>query len=126
LAAYCEDQALALKICYNGLHYFDDMAELYHKVSERYANGHSKGMIHRRGRDRRINLDLEPSDLNDGYSYVPRQQFVKITGSYWETMQKIERLQVCKLTPEQLEFVNSQIDAEFNDRQLYVLGAEGL
>jgi len=126
LAAYCMDQAYALKVCYNGIHYFDDMAQLYLKASKRYANGQTKNVKYGSGKDRRITLDLEPSDLNNGYSYVPRKKFIKIVGNYWETMQQIEKLQTCKLTPSQLEYVNFQIDAEFNDRQLYVLGAEGL
>jgi len=102
------------------------MAELYIKVAARYDKGGHNVCSYRSGKDRRITLDLEPSDLNDGYSYVPRKKFIKIVGSYWETMQRIEKVQTSQLTPSQLEYVNSQIDAEFNDRSLYVLGAEGL
>lgn len=123
LAQYCYDQALALKTSYNGIDYFDKFALEYIKVGN-YYDKHSEVMKkrYRDVVDRRVTLPLE-SELYDGYNRTGRMVSFKIHGSYWETMQSIERQQTMILPKDQLEVVNQQINAEFADRDIFVLDA---
>lgn len=120
---YCYDQALALKVSYPGINYFEDMAAMYIKLGNSLDNGNKVLMRGGDVRDRRVTLELEAEQKYDGFCYTPRKVAVKIVGSYWETMQRIETLQDTKLPPEQLRIVNDQINAEFADRPISMLMA---
>lgn len=41
-----------------------------------------------------------------------------IQGSYWETMQAVERVNTHKYTKKELQLINQQIDSEFDMNQL--------
>jgi hypothetical protein len=125
LAQYCYDQALALKTQYRGIKYFDDMANMYIKVGKYYDTGEYGAMRKRIEKDRRVTLPLEAEECYNGYSYAPRKVMVHIVGSYWETMQRIERDQVAILPPRALLLVNEQINAEFSGNPICLLAANG-
>jgi hypothetical protein len=125
LVNYLLDQALAIKVSSAGLHYFDDMAKAYEDAAAYYmSDTRSIGCSRsRKIRDRRLTLPLEVSEVYNGYSYEPRQDYVEIEGSYWETMKKLERANPTKLSSAQLDYVNQQIDSEFLDRPIWLLKA---
>lgn len=119
LVEYLLDQADAINVSYPGLDYFTDMADAYRAVAAYLSRFPDK--VSKRGgrpRDRRQTLELEAEQVYDGYLRQARHGSYKVHGSYWETMQRIERQQTAHLTPSQLSFVNNQINAEFLDRDL--------
>lgn len=122
LSQYLIDQAVSLETTCRGLHYFDDMALAYRKMAEYYAGGSATGRSHKE-RDCRKTLDLEVSDPFDGYNYTARADNYKIVGNYWQTMKQIWLRNDTTLSFSELNFVNSQIDSEFADRPIYLLGA---
>jgi hypothetical protein len=124
LGEYCYDQALALRTAYGGIHYFDDMANMYQKAGAYYMAGGDVVTGHRRAHiDKRITLPLEVSEQYDGFSYEPRSIDIKIEGSYWETWKKYLEGQPNRLSPVELDYVNQQIDEEFADRPIWLLDA---
>jgi len=114
-AEYCHDQAYALRSSYSGLRYFEKFAECYDTVATWYAarSGLDLARRHRAPKDRRTTLPLEAEEQWNGYYYQARTNGYKVHGTYWETMQSIERSQLALLTPDQLNYVNNQIEMEF-------------
>jgi hypothetical protein len=126
LGSYCFDQALALRTAYGGIHYFDDMANMYIKTGQYYMSGREVAPMkgNRRKTDKRVTLPLEVSEQYNGFSYSPRQICIKIEGSYWETWKSyLEKDHGGRLTPSELHYVNQQIDEEFADRPISLLDA---
>jgi hypothetical protein len=126
LSEYYNDQAIALSSAYKGINYFDTMANLYYKYaklinSEKCNNcSLNKSKLNRKG-DKRQTLFIEAQDLYDGYNYQPRDNFVKITDNYWDTMKQLETKQETILSGEELRLVNAQIDEEYADRPIFLL-----
>lgn len=125
LAKYCNDQADALLKSYAGVHYFETMAQQYQAVAQYLGNfvSDDKRKPGRTARDRRQTLVIEAEQQFDGYYRWPRHMTYQIQGNYWDTMQSIERAHNTTLTPDQLWYVNMQIDAEYLDRDLRHLSA---
>lgn len=124
LARYLRDQALALTQSYGGLHYFDSMAQQYLLRAD-YLNQYTDPTLKsgRAARDRRETLPLEAEEQFDGYYRWARNMTYQIHGNYWDTMQAIERVNEAVLTPSECWYINTQIDAEYADRDLTYLGA---
>lgn len=120
-ARYLYDQALALRVSYPGIHYFEDMAAMYEKLARYLDDNNQTLKTYKHGEKIRITLPLEAEEQYDGFSYKPRKVCVKIVGSYWQTMKKIETTQETKLAPSCLAIVNNQIDSEFADRPISML-----
>lgn len=120
---YCLDQAEALHSSYLGLHYFDAMADAYMAVYQQTINL-AGARDYRKCLDKRVTLPLETLD-SDGL-YAPREQIEVIQqtlygSGYWDTMKAIYTARPGALTPEETEFVNFQIDQEFNSHELATL-----
>lgn len=122
LAEYLIDQAVSLETSCNNIHYFSDFALAYRKIAEYYKGGLNKGRGNKE-RDKRRTLDLEVSDPYDGFCYNSRADDVKIVGSYWDTMKQIWLVNDSQLTDSEWDLVNQQIDSEFADRPIFLLGA---
>jgi hypothetical protein len=127
LSEYYCDQAIALLTSYKGIEYFEDMAKMYLKyaklensnvMSSNYKFNNNK--LNRKG-DKRQTLLIEAQNLYDGYSYRPRDNYVKIVGNYWETMKNLETKQETILNAEELRIVNDQINTEFLDKPIFLL-----
>jgi hypothetical protein len=122
LADYLIDQAVSLETACKNIHYFADFAQAYRKIAAYYAGGHATGRGGKE-RDRRRTLDLEVSDPLNGYNYSHRVDDQKIVGSYWDTMKQIWLQNDTTLSSSEWNFVNNQIDSEFADRPIFLLGA---
>jgi hypothetical protein len=121
-ARYCLDQALALKVSYANINYFDAMSDMYVKRAIKFAN---EKLVHApfglSAKDRRRTLPLEAEELYDGFQRTPRRTCVKIVGSYWDTIKRYETVNETNLAPDELRVVNEQIDAEYADRPIWLL-----
>lgn len=126
LSEYYYDQAIALLSSYKGIQYFEDMARMYltysHNIRTECNLQHvfNNNKLNRKG-DKRQTLFLEAEDLYDGYCYQPRNTFVKIVGSYWDTYKHLETTQETILSGEALRLVNDQISNEYLDRPILLL-----
>lgn len=132
--AYLMDQALALNVSYKGLDYFDTMAALYRQqagirmkqynlTTQDYYN-----YIERQNKIRDSRTTLPNDEFIDMmsafYDTTGREHDYKINGTYWETMQHIERAASKKYTQEELDIVNQQINMEFDPEELWTLLAQ--
>lgn len=122
---YLYDQAYALQVNYPGVHFFEHVQKLYYsKINTMGKDGLA---IPRCGtaRDRRqtLSLEIDGYDIEAFfYNKAPRtDKYFKIRSqkSYWESVKYYERSQTQKLTPEELYYVNLQIDNEFPAYELY-------
>lgn len=128
---YYLTQALALRASYQGIHVFDTYAEAFIREAHKLYNLSSKQkqididnyLKKNKLVDSRLHIQqnyLEPENIyyelmND---IQHREIIHNIQGSYWETMQSIERINTHKYTKEELHYINSQIDAEFDPNEL--------
>lgn len=127
---YHISQAIAYKASYQGIHVFDVIAqahlnEAYKLLCYETAKGKSlyfkscKNII----KDNRIHIDVE-TPLEEYYNpklldFVKhRVKQYKIYGTYWETMQMIERVNTHTFTQSELQYINQQIDSEFDPNEL--------
>lgn len=134
---YLIDQATALKVNYPGIKLFETMALLY------LARAHSikaesttikKKMINsvQKIQDKRVTLlvtdetqyGMTPEKYQLFYNVKEREDVILIQDSYWETMKYIENQRNDKLTPDQIHYVNQQIEAEFSSEELTALLAQ--
>lgn len=121
-ARYCLDQALALKVSYAGIDYFDAMSDMYIKRASKFAcEKLIYAPIGSSTKDRRRTLPLEAEELYDGFLRTPRKVCVKIVGSYWDTIKRLETVNETNLAPDELRVVNEQINAEYADRPISLL-----
>lgn len=118
---YLIDQAVALEANYKGLTLFDCLATIYRREAMARANACKIDINKYRVKyEVRRTLSLECIDPNDieclYFNKSPRRCYYQIKNgeSYWDTMQKIERQQVQQLNKQQLDYVNNQLEVEFN------------
>lgn len=135
LYTYLNQLAIALEASYGGMHFFDAVAQSYRQKAmtlnlnktdickaEARINAFKNGLIKEKIR---VTLDLEQGIDLIIKDIKFRQQDIKMHGTYWETMQSIERVVTNKFTPLQLKLINQQIDAEFDVEELKsILGAK--
>lgn len=128
---YYLTQALALRASYRGIHVFDIYAEAFIREAHKLYNLSNKQkqleidhyLTKNKLADSRMHIQqnyLEPENIyyelmND---IQHRQVIHNIQGNYWETMQSIERINTHKYTKEELQYINNQIDAEFDPNEL--------
>jgi hypothetical protein len=135
LISFLFDQAIALKASYQGIHIFDTAAACYIKEAHRLMKQLNKKQIARlerimkygRKAESRQHIDIEdpineidPKVLNINH----RNKQYYIQGTYWETMKRIEKINVRRYTSEQLVHINNQIDAEFSSDELRAMLAQ--
>lgn len=123
LASYCRDQAMALKIAYPGIKYFEEYADAYFECARYYDGGNGSEAGRRKCTDKRRTLDLEVSDPYNGYLYTPREVDIKIVGSYWDTMKAQLELNHNSLSDIELRNVNHAVAEEFMDRPMWLFKA---
>lgn len=114
---YLIDQAVALKVSYGGIEFFETIIQKYLEAAYAIDNEiyFKRAAV---ARDRRHTLLLEVQDLgkfDPYYDYTPRKEFYKIKTdeAYWESRKRIERCQQYQPTPEELKYINEQINEEF-------------
>jgi len=99
--AYLMDQALALNVSYKGLKYFDTMAALYRQQAGIRLKQHNLTIhdyykyIDKQNKIKESRTTLPNDEFIDMmsafYDTTGREHDYKINGTYWETMQHIER-----------------------------------
>jgi hypothetical protein len=132
--AYLMDQALALEVSYKGLNYFDTMTALYRQQANIRLKQYNLTIQHyykyiekqQKIKESRVTL---PNDeyidmMSAFYDTTGREHDYKINGTYWQTMQRIERAANKKYTQDELDIVNTQINAEFDPEELWTLLAQ--
>lgn len=128
---YFIDQATALFASYKGITYFDTMAGIYLQQARRiYDTCSPKQQAHilhvlnsklTTKPDSRIHTDANDPIHNIDELFLDiahRVKQNKIIGNYWDTMKRIEAVNVRQYTHEQLTVINSQINTEFDHYEL--------
>mgnify|MGYP004443763831 CR=1 FL=1 len=131
-AQYLLQQALCLNQVYKGIKIFDTMAEMYTKkarqvliiynCADQYKSVYQKAVnfVAKDSRQLTSKYQQEETSTYKILNFVKeRETCYKIFGSYWETMKMLEeQADYSKLSPEQLQLVNQQIEAEFSSEEL--------
>lgn len=126
---YLIDQAVAIEASYKGLYLFDSLARIYRKQAQLRAAMYGIDISNYKCKyEVRKTMSLEILDPTDIDSYFfnksPRHSGVykmQEGQNYWDQMKNVYRVQECKLTNEQLDFVNKQIENEFNNNEFNVI-----
>lgn len=142
LVVYLLEQATALRSSYEGIHIFDTMAQAYEEKAREIQQKHNISQKHiakiiqttmiqtkaKMIRDKDIprnEYSLEMPMETPMYTFINdvkrRETFYKIGENYWETMKLIERIRGEKLSTEELQYINEQVDAEFSSEYLRAL-----
>lgn len=66
-------------------------------------------------------IDAADEPFTDWFNIKHKEKILKIQGSYWDTVQKIEKQRNEVLNTQQLQLVNQQIGSEFDIDELKVL-----
>jgi hypothetical protein len=119
---YLIDQAVALKANYAGLDFFETIINHYYQAANDMTTANISNIIKQKlntARDRRQTLPLEIDDFDVDcllWNKTPRhtEYKIKVNESYWGSQQRLERAQLQQLNKQQLSYVNSQINAEFD------------
>lgn len=141
--AYYLQQAEAYRSSYKGIHIFELAAETleYHAkvlleqwkppkaVIKKFKGDKQKYIRHvlarkalkadqdcKMSREAALLKEKLTSNIYDNIGY--RQTFIKIQEDYWTTMQKLERVRTDILTQEEAQYVNQQINAEFDIEEM--------
>lgn len=145
LAVYLEEQAIALEAAYKGLHYFDTMAAAYRQqqrnIMQQYHISEKEYQLYKEKRKSRPFLTMKTymqyleSTKNQISQYIQhedplaifvydikqREEFYKIKDNYWDTMKLIMHQRAERLSTEELQYINEQIDKEFSMEYLKAL-----
>lgn len=119
---YIIDQAIALKANYAGLDFFENIIQNYLQAAYEMTVDNFDVILRQRvaiARDRRQTLPLEIDDFDTDcllFNKTPRHDDfkIKVNESYWGSQQRAERAQLQKLTPDEIYYINSQINVEFD------------
>lgn len=120
ISEYCIEQAVAILAQYKHIKYFEEFARQYLIAAKRFSPKYYKRILYKGRTDKRKTLPLEITSY-DGYNRQPRENAVRIVGTYWETMQKIERGQYATLSETEARIVNEQLEAEFPTYEIRLL-----
>jgi len=135
LYVYLNQLAIAIEASYGGMHFFDAVAQSYRNKAKTLnlnqtdickadsrINAFKNNLVKEKIR---VTLDLEKGIDLIIKDIKFRSSVHKMHGTYWETMQSIERVITNKFTPQQLKLINQQMDAEFDVEELKsILGAK--
>lgn len=133
-AAYLLQLAIALEADYKNIKIFDSMADAYRRAADQVIRQNHldpnapklKRCVKEAANffeslERKAMSEEEPVE-DDLFQLINDVQYVhkpiKITGSYWDTMKKLERTAFYHLTPEQYALINQQIEAEYSVEEL--------
>lgn len=138
--AYLEQQAIALEASYKGIKLFDTMALAYRHRAQQIRQvtklDSAKEQVIRKLIEVYSLHQLNAEDSRQGESpFMPEEDekyrywydvkykkiYFKIIEDYWTTQQLIERRRVQKLTQQELQLINEQIEAEFSTEELKTL-----
>lgn len=119
---YIIDQAIALKANYAGINFFEIIIQNYLQSAYEMSQSNFNTILKQRisiAKDRRQTLPLEIDDFDSEcllFNKTPRHNDfkIKVNESYWGSQQRAERAQLYKPTKQQLQYINSQINAEFD------------
>lgn len=128
---YMFTQAAAIKASYSGIHVFDVYSNAFIREAHKlYKQLNAKQTV-------KLNEYLNKAELSDSrfhtnlddvlygdihapliYNIQHRHKQYNIKGTYWETMQAIERINTRRYTQQELLHINAQINAEFDPNML--------
>jgi hypothetical protein len=135
--AYLQQQAIALRSSYKGIKIFETMAECFDQAAKAYAEYLSKNKGNKYGKTME-HVYQHALKFVDKIVYMSREQFAKdaevqenyiekifydigsykhwfkIQGDYWETMKKLQEKCSYKLTQQEYDYINQQIEDEIS------------
>jgi hypothetical protein len=132
-AIYCLQQAEALIVNYAGITIFETMAEAYMMKAKQFIKhasakdqkSYNKKMDKMNKRMKNImKKKISPHAMQEDaiqtlvFDISKRNKSYKITGNYWETMQKLEKQNTILPTKDEAALINQQIEAEFMVEEL--------
>lgn len=128
---YFIDQATALFSSYKGITYFDTMAGIYlkqaRKIYDTCTQQQQAKILHTLSAklnfttDSRTHISIQDPVYNIDELFIDvahRIKQNKIIGNYWDTMKRIEAVNVHTYSASELYFINQQIAAEFDSYEL--------
>lgn len=121
---YIIDQAIALHANYAGIEFFEEIIQNYLEAAYYLTVNNFDQILKQRisiAKDRRQTLPLEIDDFDSEcllFDKTPRKNDfkIKVNESYWGSQQRAERAQLFKPNASQLQYINSQINAEFEPK----------
>jgi hypothetical protein len=127
---YHFDLMLSYLINYKGITIFHNMAAAHAKqlksvyqqiITKRQLLPRVKTYLHQDSQEKLIRMHIEPEDIIFGnyikfYDITPNENFYRIDDNYWDTIKRITQSHTIddELTQEEQEFVNEQINNEFD------------
>jgi hypothetical protein len=123
LQKFLVEQAIALHTNYPKIEFFNMIVGKYLDAARMVDPGSYESCmewVESKQHDRRKTLSLEVDNAFDRelffYNKTPRQEYYEIKNnqSYWETMQSIQRANYTELSEKQAQYINQQINAEFD------------
>lgn len=122
--AYLRDQAVALEASYHGIDFFTMIQHKYNQAARQMAENTNINWLNTTPRqaDKRKTLSLEVDAFdNEQYFYnkTPRHRLEKIAenSAYWESVKKDMMKHEGHLTQEELQYINQQINLEFDPHE---------
>lgn len=123
---YYTQQSVSIRACYKGITIFDLMADAYEYQANRLLNGNQKvlnKLINKAWVDtiimRKKIEAMHPEYIEDEnsrfiYGIKYKYNFFKIMDNYWDTMKMLQESNVSKLSTQQLQYVNQEIEKEIS------------
>jgi hypothetical protein len=129
---YLLQQAAALRVVYKGINIFENFAAAFEQVARTYAIQYTnnekladkllltsmKNIIKiAKYSKRQVSqyAEIEENEVNTMlYNIRKNKRFFKIQGDYWETIKKMQENTGYNLTPQELQYINQQIEAEIS------------
>jgi hypothetical protein len=129
---YLLQQAASIRAVYKGINIFDNFAAAFEQAAQTYALQYTKdekladrllqvsmNMIIKTAKSARYQCSQFAEIVEDEYRTLiyniqKNSKFFKIQADYWETIKKMQELVSYKLTKQEYDYINQQIEAEIS------------
>jgi hypothetical protein len=124
---YLIQQAVSLRVAYPNIEVYENMANAYELQARKLISNDNivynklENKVYQNIREIRKKIEeldpkyLETPEYQMMYGIQFKKKFIKIKDNYWDTMKLLQETDVSKLSTEQLQYVNQEIENEISN-----------